>query len=352
MAGSRVRLPQLQWVRALAALLVVCFHADAIVSLPKYLGAGLPAFRAGDSGVQLFFVLSGFVIHYAHVRDPERSGTAIRRFIGKRVRRLYPPLWAVLLPILPVVLLVGDAGTWDIIAALTIAPVPVERVLAVEWTLRHEILFYAMFLVVLWNRRAGWAAIALWAIASAATTLAQIGPAPSSLAGFLLNPNHALFLMGMVTSWLFHSGRTGGARIALIAGGAVFAATYIAVAIGALGHDLAPLAYGLGGAGAIFGLVASPGPVRSHAWLEHLGNASYALYLIHFPLLSVFAKMWVGTGIDRVPAWIVVLLFAGICQAAALLFHSWIERPAIALYDRAASLTWSRSPRSPAVPPP
>ncbi|MBW8837920.1 MAG: acyltransferase [Burkholderia sp.] len=92
----REQLLQLNWVRGIAALLVVAYHCEITMLMPKYFGAStLPPFKAGHSGVQLFFVLSGFVVYLAHRQDPQSNSAAIFRFATKRFRRLYPALWVV-----------------------------------------------------------------------------------------------------------------------------------------------------------------------------------------------------------------------------------------------------------------
>lgn len=86
----------LQAGRAFAALSVLLFHTNVTLGLKKYLGTDVfPIFNAGNSGVQFFFVLSGFVIFYAHRSDLGRS-QQLGRYMFRRFSRLVPPLWVVL----------------------------------------------------------------------------------------------------------------------------------------------------------------------------------------------------------------------------------------------------------------
>jgi len=183
-APRQGQLLQLNWIRGIAALLVVGYHCEVTMLMPKYFGVGtFPLFKAGHSGVQLFFVLSGFVIYLAHHRDPEGNGSAIARFVAKRFRRLYPSLWIVLVPLIILSFLgfstrVPDGS--DVILSLLILPVKEEVILATEWTLRHEILFYAMFAVFLWNRRIGFGLLIAWGLvglplARLCQTLSELG---------------------------------------------------------------------------------------------------------------------------------------------------------------------------------
>ena len=79
------RLSSLDGLRALAALLVVAFHAR------------LTLFPGGYVGVDIFFILSGFLITSILVDEHDRNGKiAIWRFWGRRLARLYPALLLVL----------------------------------------------------------------------------------------------------------------------------------------------------------------------------------------------------------------------------------------------------------------
>jgi peptidoglycan/LPS O-acetylase OafA/YrhL len=87
-AGARAapaRLPQLDGLRTLAVLLVLAYHVARAHELPQLPG--------GFIGVDVFFVLSGFLITTLLLREHAKTGTiALRRFYVKRLWRLYPAL--------------------------------------------------------------------------------------------------------------------------------------------------------------------------------------------------------------------------------------------------------------------
>lgn len=143
-------LPGLQLGRALAALLVVLFHAELLFE--HYFGAapfGRP-FALGHAGVDFFFVLSGFILMWVHGRDIGPPGQ-LAPFARRRLRRVMLPYWVVLALILPVYWLVPGFGQGfereptAILAAITLFPDPRGYTLAVAWTLTHELIFYALF---------------------------------------------------------------------------------------------------------------------------------------------------------------------------------------------------------------
>src|SRR5579862_7385131 len=94
--GSRLNpgyLPQLDGVRAVAVLLVLmCHDSDTIGSIPILRDLG----RVGWIGVDLFFVLSGFLITSNLIRG-ERSGAFLRSFYTRRALRIWPLYFGVLL---------------------------------------------------------------------------------------------------------------------------------------------------------------------------------------------------------------------------------------------------------------
>ena len=78
--------PVLDGVRGLAVVLVVCYHLE------------LPGFHAGFVGVDIFFVLSGFLITSLLIREYDvRGSVSLPRFWARRARRLLPALLVVVL---------------------------------------------------------------------------------------------------------------------------------------------------------------------------------------------------------------------------------------------------------------
>jgi peptidoglycan/LPS O-acetylase OafA/YrhL len=93
---SHRRRPALDGIRALAVAAVVAYHLDAL--------------RGGFVGVDVFFALSGYLITTLLLRERSRTGAiALRAFWGRRIRRLWPLAWSLLLA----VAVAGLAGVWD-----------------------------------------------------------------------------------------------------------------------------------------------------------------------------------------------------------------------------------------------
>jgi exopolysaccharide production protein ExoZ len=196
------RLDTLQAGRGFAALAVLLYHADGTLLLPKHLGKHIaPVFKAGDSGVAFFFVLSGFVILLAHEKDLGRPDLVFS-FLWKRFRRLYPPLWIALLLLLPFYFLFpafgGGQGVQRIttvIWAFLVSPVKTEYLIGPEWTLRHEVIFYLFFAALIWKPKVGAALISAWLLVSLCPT-----PKFTFPWSFLFTHYNLLFAFGMLAS--------------------------------------------------------------------------------------------------------------------------------------------------------
>jgi exopolysaccharide production protein ExoZ len=150
----RDRFASIQIVRAVAALSVVLFHSHFVVaSYPKDQIVKIPfIYEWGYLGVDLFFVVSGFII--AHIGN--RDGFSITPFLARRFFRIYPIYW--IYCALAVYLYFqhgyslggGNLSLSDVIKAFAIFPLEKHPAYAVGWTLEHEILFYVISGIALW----------------------------------------------------------------------------------------------------------------------------------------------------------------------------------------------------------
>lgn len=331
-------LDTLQAGRAFAALVVLLFHVELTLALPQYLGAEVfPVMRMGFSGVHFFFVLSGFVILLAHRKDigqPARVGT----FAWKRVRRIFPPLWAALAIVVPATLiwpfLNNGIGfdTLDVLSALTLVPATFDPVLSVVWTLRHEALFYGVFALVLWRPKVGLAVGGLWMLLSALLPWTPL--VKDDWIRFFFTSQHLLFAMGAGAFLLLERGKAPFPAAMTAAGVLLFAAAWaIPLMKLPLNGILANWMFGLGAAAAILGAAALERArgFRTPRWLVFLGEASYAVYLIHAPIVyaACAGLLALTPGLKGAPA-LLFALVALISLAGGVLFHVAVERPLLA----------------------
>jgi exopolysaccharide production protein ExoZ len=177
-APGRVSLASLQVMRGFAAISVAIYHTHLIFAQARYGGIDILGEIAGKGwiGVNFFFVLSGFIIPYAHHADVGRPDRAMR-YLSRRFTRVYPIYW-LFLTLFIAAGAIGIVGGADIdwsAGNLASAYLLVKLVAAaqpplkVAWTLFYEVYFYAAFLLLILNRRLGTvvlgllvAGIAIW----------------------------------------------------------------------------------------------------------------------------------------------------------------------------------------------
>lgn len=144
----------LQALRGLAALGVVLYHLDKFSQgiFNKEFFSSL--FSFGYSGVDIFFVLSGFIIFYVN-RDSFGKKTLTKNYLLKRLTRIYPIYWFICLFIIPLFFFFPKYGQGyetdirSIAASLVLIPQNHDPIISVAWTLIHEIKFYLLFSLVI-----------------------------------------------------------------------------------------------------------------------------------------------------------------------------------------------------------
>jgi len=291
------KINSIQVLRAVAVALVVARHA-------------FPAFAVGGLGVDIFFVVSGFII--ATVAPGQSPG----EFLFRRFWRIYPIYWLLTLP-----LLVGaQIEPGRLAASLTLWPVWGGSLrlpyLPVAWTLYCEVLFYAAAALALINWRAPLLIFALAMLIDAATG--------APLAGYLGNPMVFEFMAGVALT-----------RIPRRASFAALALAGALVALALVPHETIASLTVLSGSGGFQRVLAWGVPagliaysaltfdsVLSRArWAASLGDASYSIYLVFGPLT----------------AWLVPyngLLAFVTAFAVGIAVHCLIERPILAARPR------------------
>lgn len=346
MSHSARRLDGLQAGRAVAALMVVLFHANVFFLPEQYYGGGTgpQIFSMGYAGVEFFFVLSGFIMIFVHRRDFDRPGQA-SRFMTKRVLRIYPIYWVIYGLLTLAYFAVPRSGPPDardpetILTSFLLWPMPEPPVLEVAWSLQYEMLFYLVFTLLVLNLRIGIAAFAIWMAGCLWAAAAEVGSYP---VGFLLSPYNLLFAFGILAALGFDRIRGAAIRPVLWAGVGLFLAVGASEQLAGVQWQMAPRTwlYGIGAALAVAALAA--GAVTPPDWLVFLGDASYSIYLVHVPAMSFLGLVVVELGApwDLPPlAMLLILTLHAVIAGAAV--HVLIERPLLARLTRRGTFTVS-----------
>lgn len=296
------RLGSIQYLRGIAAVLVVVLHISAFEREAGVGEAMLPGWIIfASSGVDLFFVISGFVMVYTTRSAAKTAGEALR-FLWRRATRIYPLYWlytAGLLAgywLLPGEIRRSDLEQVELLHSLLLLPQSQLPYLVVGWTLVHEMYFYAVFAVLLLlPARFLPAALAVWL---SAVAFIDLGLDPATPAMRLLgHPLTLEFILGCFAALAAARRPCAGSRPAVLAVLLLTAAWCSHYWLNQ-GSDpsgwLRALLFGCPYATVIYVLCSLElrGRAFENRHLLLLGGASYSLYLCHFPVLSLLSKVW------------------------------------------------------------
>ncbi len=338
---AKTRLSGIEAVRGCAATAVVLYHAarhlNWVLGTPQL----MRAVQFGHAGVDLFFVVSGFIILFVHHRDvgePSRS----RHYLARRFSRVMPTYWVALGLTLLISLAAGHAvpPVARLLWSVTLLPSVEEPILGIAWTLQYEIVFYAAFSVLIISRRAGLALsgvwlgwiLVVWLGWGAVAAISGNAGIPSSL----YDPYNLEFFMGMAGAYWLRRRTVPKPRLFLAVGLAVLILTAAAEDAGYLDGYAAParLAYGIPSALLILGVAEAErcGRLTIPAGLRLLGGASYSIYLFQFVFIGVAWNLWLAAGLDgRTPAWASYPLLVCAGLAGGMAMARLVERPLLRL---------------------
>ena len=318
-------------LRGFAALLVIFVHLDELLSR-----LDVPLF--GGAGVDIFFVISGFIMVYTTM-DREITPWS---FMADRIARIVPSYWIVTFAVFVIAfvapsLLQTPHVQWsELLESLAFVPFQkanglTQPVLYVGWTLNYEMLFYLMFAagLAIPNKRWGSVVVIFCLVCLAGFGfLEQPSGVISKVYTNIIILDFALgMLIGLVYRKVFARVAT---SIKWVASVLVFLGTGLAV--------LLPLRFPEVSSFVVCGLPASLvvggglllenlGWAVQAPWLLRLGNASYSIYLVH-PFITqlseeVAARMQPDAFTDLL---LMVATLMGVC-VAGVMFHHILERP-------------------------
>ena len=324
------KLRSLEMLRALAALLVVLFHTEAILALRFGSSPFGGVFSAGHRGVDLFFVLSGFIIAHVHAKD---LGTPSRlaNYFFNRLSRIYPAVWIMTALALPVYL-AGFGGTSKadkldtsaILSSILLLPQRGVPLVSVTWTLTYEMFFYVLFGIAILSWRTGLIGIAVWQLLIIAFVLTgeRLG-----LVGYYLNPICLDFSIGLMVA--FYVQRFPQSLRPLLA--AVLLLLGIGAFILGMTVDTVPFVAGalcsIGSGLMIIALISLERRTKLQIpeVLVALGGASYAIYLTHFSVITIISTVLHRFGIKT--SFKIGVLCAAIGVLAGYVFDRLIDSP-------------------------
>ena len=355
--NDKAAIGNLQVLRVLAAAMVLFGHVQeelfqSVLTAEDGFHEIRPVWWPG--GVDVFFVISGFIMYHIARRQFGVPGLA-KRFLFKRLVRIAPPYWFFTTLLLAVMLVrpgyVAHSALepWHVIASYLFWPTysPTGELLPLlitGWTLSFELLFYGIFsLGMLLPLRRGMALIVLMLSAVAAAVALDF---QSAALRFWCNPIVLEFLFGIGIAEL----RRRGLRLAPLTSIACCALAVAAMVLlqtaGVTGNYWNYRFLWMGAPSALLcaALALAPDPPAPSPWYRLLvsgGDASYSLYLSHPFALGAGAVILRGVGLSN--PWLYLLGSLLVAMVAAMViyrvlehpFHRWLE-PRLALRLAAA----------------
>jgi peptidoglycan/LPS O-acetylase OafA/YrhL len=348
--GDRRLRPDVQGLRAIAILLAIVYHAN------------IQPFSGGYVGIEVFFVISGFVITGLLLREHEKTGhTSLRSFYGRRVRRILPMATLVIIvTIIASYVFIGASvggqtaidGRWAtlFLANFHYAATDTNYLVAQSppspllnyWSLGVEEQFYivypALFLFLgWWSQRARWGSfrlrvtVVLVVVIVASYSYSIVFTASNAQSAYfsLLVRSWELALGGLiavyspelrripvawaaVASWV-------GLAVILVASVTLTPASEYPGALVAIPTLAAGLVIAAGAAAPTWGVEV----LLRRQPFPFLALISFSLYLWHWPILEIAAQR---RGVSTLPAWDDVLLLVG-AGVLATLTYRFIEDP-------------------------
>ncbi len=339
----------IQAARAVAANAVMLSHLLIVEQKDGHGFTVLPEWsHLGACGVDLFFVLSGFIMATIASRE------SWREFLVARATRIFPPYWfysgivLIVALIAPGIVNSSFSHPPSVWRSFLLVPDTVDPLLAVGWTLTHEVYFYLVFAALLMVGFVRIGSLCAWgAVVLIARFMLPVAPTQEAepILAVVLHPLTFEFIGGACVGLAIRSGVTRHAALALSIGVAAligflcstsnpseFVLTHTAQweRVLKIGFPFVLLVYG------IAAIETTRGARRLPDWVVRLGDASYSTYLTHVLALSAMGRCFMVLPAHNVPieAVFVVTCIVG-ANVVGLLSYRLIERPTLSFSRRA-----------------
>lgn len=327
-----------QYVRAIAVFLVMLCHISGIYMLPDMFGQDLldRIFYKGAIGVDLFFVVSGFIITVVSLhKETLAPRLNLFDYAGKRIARIIPFLW-VCVVVYAVVRAIGT-GKYDIapyLTAMFLWPLGELRP-NVVWTLRHEALFYIVFAFAFLGKKKRPYLLLLWCLSPFLYSAGQsmfgspYNEVIDELSRFAFHPVNFTFGCGVLIGMAYQTGKLMNWLPALSLWSAVILMLAVTVLAFSAFTSFGDIHVAL--LSSLVVIISLLIPVSS-GWFSRLvqviGDASYSIYLIHNLIFLVGGTAWISIiGQKYLAAAFMVMIPTALL--GGVIIHYWVERPIV-----------------------
>lgn len=343
-------LTAVQFLRGFCAIAVVVGHCAAMLSKPKYGALSLwdGILESGSMGVDIFFIISGFIMAVVVLEGPALEPRLTpSAFAWRRLIRIVPMMWIAILSYALLQYLfardVIDLAAYG--RALFLWPVSYVKP-DIIWTLRQELIFYALFALAFMGPRVMRLLLWLWVLSPVAyvATLGSMGATTAyidSFASILFSSVNIEFGAGLILGlgWV----RRPPARTwRLPVHPFLFLGILLSCVLAGIWHlglvsqSLAAVSYFVFAGGFLVTIAARahcpPGRLTTFGRL--LGDGSYAIYLFHLHVLAGLLAIRAKISFPQsAPMTLLVACAAAI--GASILIHILVERPLLSRLRKA-----------------
>jgi peptidoglycan/LPS O-acetylase OafA/YrhL len=312
--SEKAMIKNLQALRAIAAMIVVIHHMMLMEPHLCAYATVLPQwFFVGSGGVDLFFVISGFIM--VLITRGYKPGFAVGSdFLYKRIIRIYPLYWIYSAVLLLLYFLQPDSLSTlknnhiNLLTSFLLIPDITHPLLNVGWTLRHELYFYLVFTgVLLFIRECHMLFFLIsWGILIGIVSFTSMGN--GAISKVIFSPYTYEFIAGGLIALAILRKRIYAPMFFTIIG---FFIACLTVVIFITQEEFARkyfeqpwlriLIFGVPSSLLVYGCVGLEIVKKwvAYGWLTAIGDASYSLYLSHSLIFLLFAKFWRMAGLNQ-----------------------------------------------------
>ena len=323
-----------QYMRAIAALLVVVHHAAGKGA--QYSSAPLQWFTIGEAGVDLFFIISGYIM--CHTVDSKDINFI--SFITARIKRIIPLYWVLTTMALVIYILFPDkvnssGGGTNIIHSYTLIPVKENYLISNGWTLSYEFFFYLLFALGL-SFTGKYKFLIPVILIVALVSLGSFNLSNTTILNFVTNPLLLEFSLGILIYYLFKKTYINTALGSIL----IIASIILFSLVNIFTPDYSRIiSYGLPAMIFFIGMMAlEPIFIKTNKnkialLFKMIGNSSYSLYLSHPFALVISSIILDKIGLNEF-GYLFVLLLVVISIIAGQLCYLLIEKNLAKLFKK------------------
>ncbi len=320
----------LQVIRALSAILIVGHHVALYIN-DSSLSMLNKIFFKGWVGVDVFFVLSGFLLYYTSYKKIGQKDQCME-FLFKRLSRIYPVYWIVLTAVLIIwpSYFGGNFRIMDIIKSYLLVPQEQLPILGVTWFLSYIVFSYLIFAILIYfNKKISYTLIFAWVLGVLLNSFGVINTT-NFYVDFIFSNHFIEIIAGCLIAFMFIKKPVKKPIFAILIGCIIFLLVFYRIIGGAILRNstesmfLFSLAVGLiilGCASYEFSHdITFPKSVLA------IGDASYAIYLTHFNILAFTDILNKKLGFHSIAEFLyhtIILILLGI------VFYYRVEKPVI-----------------------